>query len=117
MYGLREWGAGGTAGQDAASGSAPGGLGAPGALQAASQHQPAHCEGSAARPELPAAAEGPAVHVEEAPTAEGAAADPEPGTWLGAVYHALCLDIQPGHWMTGDELARCAASRGSLHSG
>ena len=54
------------------------------------------------------------MHTEEAPAAEGAAADPEraprePGTWLGAVYEALCLG-QPGHWRTGDELARCAAS-------
>ena len=61
------------------------------------------------------------MHAEEAPAAEGAAADPErtpqePGTWLGAVYEALCLG-QPGYWMTGDELARCVTSGGSLHSG
>ena len=72
MYGLREWVVDSAAGQDAASGCAPGD-----ASQAAAQHQPARGEGPAARPELPAAAEGPAAHAEEAPAAEGAAADPE----------------------------------------
>ena len=120
-YGLKEWGAGGTAGQDAASGSARGRLRAPGASQAATQHQPARCEGSAARPEPPAAAEGRAVHAEEAPAAEGAGADPteegpvsgpkrappaECGTWLAAIYRVL-KDLQPRRWLMCQEIARC----------